>query len=65
MVHAATRWAQVTVPRGFASPHDAFKVIYAAESPATALAETVVGDRFQAKPRRVLREEELALWVRR
>ncbi|MBT9472898.1 MAG: RES domain-containing protein [Phenylobacterium sp.] len=49
----------------FASPHDAFKVIYAAESLATALAETVVGDRFQAKPRRVLREEELALWVRR
>lgn len=62
MVHAATPLGSGYGATRFASPHDAFKVIYAAESLATALAETVVRDRFQAKARRRLREEELAFW---
>lgn len=37
-------------------------MLYAAESLGTALAETVVRNRFQGKARRRRREEELTLW---
>jgi hypothetical protein len=62
MVHAPTPLGSGYGASRFASPHDAFKVMYAAENLTTALAETVVRDRFQSKARRRLREEELALW---
>lgn len=62
MVHAATPLGSGYGATRFSSPEDAFKVIYAAENLTTALAETVVRDRFQAKARRGLHEDELALW---
>ena len=62
MVHAATPLGSGYGATRFASPDDAFKVIYAAENLTTAVAETVVRDRFQAKARRRLHEDELALW---
>jgi RES domain len=46
----------------FASPTQAFKVLYLGQTLLTAVAETIVRDRFQARVRRVLEESEIALW---
>ena len=46
----------------FASPIDAFKVIYLAEDLTTGVAETLVRDRFQGRARRMLMSSEVALW---
>lgn len=51
MVHAATPLGSGYGATRFASQNDAFKVIYAAENLTTALAETVVRDRFLTKAR--------------
>jgi hypothetical protein len=42
----------------FASPSEAFKLLYVAQDLPTALAETVIRDRFQARKKRELFEEE-------
>ncbi|WP_166038534.1 RES family NAD+ phosphorylase [Sphingosinicella sp. YJ22] len=43
----------------FASPDDSFKLLYAARDLATAIAETIVRDRFERRRKRQLMEEEL------
>lgn len=65
----ATRLANEATPLGmgfgktrFASPDDAFKVLYVAEDLATSLAETVVRDRFEGRRRRILRQGEVETW---
>jgi len=50
MGHAKTR---------FASPDDSFKLLYAARDLKTAIAETIVRDRFEGRNKRRLMEEEL------
>src|SRR5580693_9456808 len=42
----------------FSSPKDAFKVLYLAQDTRTAIAETIIRDRFQSKAKRELLEEE-------
>ena len=42
----------------FASPDDSFKLLYAARDLKTAVAETIVRDRFERRKKRVLMEEE-------
>jgi hypothetical protein len=42
----------------FSSPNDAFKVLYLAQDTRTAIAETIIRDRFQSKAKRELLEEE-------
>ncbi len=46
----------------FASPSNAFKVLYLARTLVTGVAETVVRDRFVAKARRRLTIEEVEAW---
>ena len=46
----------------FASPDDGFKVLYAAESLATSVAETLVRDRFEGRKRRRLQQAEVETW---
>jgi hypothetical protein len=46
----------------FASPDDGFKVLYAAESLATSVAETLVRDRFEGRKRRRLHQAEVETW---
>ena len=46
----------------FASPTKAFKVIYVAQDLTTAIAETLVRDRFQGRALRKLLDVEAALW---
>ena len=43
----------------FASPDDSFKLLYAARDLKTAIAETIVRDRFEGRNKRRLMEEEL------
>ena len=43
----------------FASPDDSFKLLYAARDLKTAIAETIVRDRFEGRKKRLLMEEEL------
>ena len=62
MAHAATPLGAGYGRTRFASPSDAFKVIYLAEDLTTAVAETLVRDRFQAKAQRWLMLSELGLW---
>jgi hypothetical protein len=64
-----TRLANAATPLGmgygatrFASPDKTFKVLYLAWDLTTAVAETVVRDRFQAKAHRRLAEAEVDLW---
>jgi hypothetical protein len=42
----------------FSSPKDAFKLLYLAQDTRTAIAETIIRDRFQSKAKRELLEEE-------
>lgn len=46
----------------FASPDDRFKVLYAAETLATSVAETLVRDRFEGRKRRLLHQAEVETW---
>ena len=46
----------------FASPTNAFKVIYLGQDLTTGVAETLVRDRFQGRTRRRLLDVEAALW---
>ena len=46
----------------FASPTNAFKVLYLAENLVTSVAEAVVRDRYQGKARRRLHESEAERW---
>ncbi len=43
----------------FSSPNDAFRLLYIAADIATAIAETIVRDRFEGRARRVLERSEL------
>jgi hypothetical protein len=62
MVHAATPLGTGHGVTRFASPMKAFKVLYLGKDLATAVAETLVRDRFQDKARRRLTEAEAATW---
>ncbi|MBB2753880.1 UNVERIFIED_ORG: hypothetical protein GGI57_004612 [Rhizobium aethiopicum] len=43
----------------FSSPRDKFRLLYLAQDPATAVAETIVRDRFQGKTGRLILQEEI------
>ncbi len=62
MAHAATPLGTGFGVTRFASPTKAFKVIYIAQDLATAIAETLVRDRFQGRAQRKLLDVEAALW---
>lgn len=57
-LHASTPLGMGYGKTRFASPRNKFKLIYLASSPKTALAETIIRDRFQGKAHRRLAEEE-------
>jgi RES domain. len=46
----------------FASPPDAFKLLYIGEDLATAVAETIIRDRFEGKIAREISEGEITKW---
>jgi RES domain-containing protein len=62
MGHAATPLSAGFGVTRFASPTKAFKVIYIAQDLTTAIAETLVRDRFQSRAQRKLLDVEAALW---
>ncbi len=62
MVHAATPLGMGFGETRFASPMDAFKVLYISETLTTSIAEAVVRDRFQDRVRRQLPEAETVFW---
>ncbi|QWK81289.1 RES family NAD+ phosphorylase [Ochrobactrum sp. BTU1] len=47
----------------FSSPNQLFRLLYAAYDLATAIAETIVRDRFEGMPDRVLDESEIEEWA--
>lgn len=57
--HAATPLGMGFGKTRFSSPRDKFRLLYLAQDPATAVAETIVRDRFQGKAERVILREEL------
>jgi hypothetical protein len=65
MVHAATPLGTGHGLTRFASPMKAFQVLYLGQDLATAVAETLVRDRFQDKARRRLTQAEAATWAPR
>ena len=58
-VHAATPLGMGPSRSRFSSPRNRFHVLYLAQDPTTAFAETVVRDRYEKKAERLLLEEEL------
>jgi RES domain-containing protein len=62
MGHAATPLGAGFGVTRFASPTKAFKVIYVAQDLTTAIAETLVRDRFQGRALRKFLDVEAALW---
>ena len=62
IAHAATPLGTGFGVTRFASPTKAFKVIYVAQDLTTAVAETLVRDRFQGRALRKLLDVEAALW---
>jgi RES domain-containing protein len=62
MAHAATPLGAGFGVTRFASPTKAFKVIYIAQDLTTAVAETLIRDRFQGRARRKILDVEAALW---
>jgi hypothetical protein len=62
MTHAATPLGASFGVTRFASPAKAFKVIYIAQDLTTAVAETLIRDRFQGMARRKPLDVEAALW---
>lgn len=61
--HAATPLGMGFGQTRFAAPDNSFQLIYLARNLATAIAETVVRDRFEGKARRVLDISEVEDWV--
>ncbi len=62
MAHAATPLGAGFGVTRFASPTNAFKVIYLGQDLTTGVAETIVRDRFQGRVRRRILDVEAALW---
>jgi hypothetical protein len=62
MAHAATPLGAGYGVTRFASPTKTFKVIYLAQDLTTAIAETLIRDRFQGRVRRKLLDGEAVLW---
>ena len=62
MAHAATPLGAGFGVTRFASPTQAFKVIYLGQDLTTSVAETLVRDRFQGKATRKLLDVEAATW---
>ena len=62
IAHAATPLGTGFGVTRFASPTKAFKVIYVAQDLTTAVAETLVRDRFQGRALRKFLDVEAALW---
>ena len=62
MAHQGTPLGMGFGATRFASPTDAFKVLYIAEDLATAVAETLIRDRFVGRRRRVISRAEAELW---
>lgn len=58
-VHAATPLGMGFGRSRFSSPRDRFRLLYLAQDPTTAFAETIVRDRYEKKSERLLLEEEL------
>lgn len=58
-VHAATPLGMGPGRSRFSSPRNRFHVLYLAQDPTTAFAETVVRDRYERKAERLLLKEEL------
>ncbi|MEI1249748.1 RES family NAD+ phosphorylase [Rhizobium aouanii] len=56
--HAATPLGTGFGKTRFSSPRDKFRLLYLAQDPATAIAETIVRDRFQGKAERLILREE-------
>lgn len=58
-VHAATPLGMGPGRSRFSSPRDRFHLLYLAQDPMTAFAETIMRDRFEKSAERLLLEEEL------
>lgn len=58
-VHAATPLGMGPGRSRFSSPRDRFQLLYLAQDPMTAVAETIVRDRYEKSADRLLLEEEL------
>lgn len=58
-VHAATPLGMGPGRSRFSSLRNKFHLLYLAQDPSTAVAETIVRDRFENKEERLLLEEEL------
>lgn len=58
-VHAATPLGMGPGRSRFSSPKDKFHLLYLAQDPTTAFAETIVRDRYEKSAERLLLEEEL------
>jgi hypothetical protein len=63
IAHKATPLGMGLGNTRFSSPSQAFKLIYVAHDLATAIAETVVRDRFEGVQERVLDESEIEGWA--
>ncbi len=61
--HAATPLGMGFGQSRFAAPDKSFQLVYLARNIATAIAETVVRDRFEGKVRRILDITELTDWA--
>jgi hypothetical protein len=61
--HAATPLGMGFGQTRFAAPDNSFQLLYLARNLATAIAETVVRDRFEGKAKRVLDITEVENWV--
>jgi len=62
IAHRATPLGMSISKSRFSSPTDAFKLLYIARNLATAIAETIIRDRFEGATERVLTAGEVANW---
>lgn len=62
LVHRATPLGMGFGKTRFASPVDAFKLLYIGEDLATAIAETIIRDRFEGRTAREISEGEITKW---
>ena len=58
-IHASTPLGMGFGKTRFSSPKDKFRLLYLAQDPGTAVAETIIRDRFQGRAKRELMENEL------
>ena len=58
-IHAATPLGMGAGRSRFSSPRDKFRLLYLAQNPMTAVAETIVRDRYEKAAERLLHEDEL------